>query len=274
MASLAISVVTFNTSEDVFAQTLSSISESVSTYKKVRGVKEVALRIVNNADEKLCSLYNPFLFETATEFFDDFRVIEGHGNIGYGSAHNLALAEMDAEFYLIMNPDVIIQRDAIRVGVDFLNTVDNVIALNPFCEDQYGNRQYLCKTYPSVLGLLLRAIPKKIREQFFAGLQSCYEMRDMSGESPTTGVPLLSGCFVLAKREHLKAVGGFNPDYFLYFEDFDLSLRLGRMGDLAYLPQMKIVHRGGNASKKGIWHISMFVRSSFRFFQNHGWRWY
>jgi GT2 family glycosyltransferase len=59
----------------------------------------------------------------------------------------------------------------------------------------------------------------------------------------------------------------------LNFEDFDLSLRLGQHGKLAFLPSMRIVHAGGHAARKGLRHITLFIRSGFRFFKQWGWRW-
>ena len=77
---------------------------------------------------------------------------------------------------------------------------------------------------------------------------------------------------MLCRSENLQAVEGFDENYFMYFEDFDLSLRVGQVAKIAYLPSMKIKHFGGNTGRKGIKHILMFVKSGFRFFNTHGWR--
>jgi GT2 family glycosyltransferase len=47
----------------------------------------------------------------------------------------------------------------------------------------------------------------------------------------------------------LRAVGGFSPDYFVYFEDYDLSVRLGRRASLAFVPAVRITHAGGNTAR-------------------------
>ena len=97
-------------------------------------------------------------------------------------------------------------------------------------------------------------------------------MRDLGVDEVTTGIPIASGCFMFARRELLQRLGGFAPEYFLYFEDFDLSLRLGRVADIAYVPQVQIVHVGGYAAGKGWAHRRMFMRSAMTFFRRHGWR--
>ena len=71
----------------------------------------------------------------------------------------------------------------------------------------------------------------------------------------------------------MEEVGGFDEQYFLYFEDFDLSMRLRKFGRLMYVPSVRIVHHGGYAASKGWKHLRMFASSGFRFFRQHGWRW-
>jgi len=69
------------------------------------------------------------------------------------------------------------------------------------------------------------------------------------------------------------AIGGFADAFFLYFEDFDLSLRAAAAGRLAYVPSVRIVHHGGHAARKGLRHVFLFVGSAMTFFGRHGWRW-
>jgi hypothetical protein len=72
----------------------------------------------------------------------------------------------------------------------------------------------------------------------------------------------------------LQKIGGFNEAFFLYFEDFSLSLELQKYGKLVYYPDCKIIHHGGNAAKKGFKHIRYFVESGLRFYQLYGWKFF
>jgi hypothetical protein len=78
---------------------------------------------------------------------------------------------------------------------------------------------------------------------------------------------------MFCRREPVAAIGGFSDAFFVYFEDFDLSLRAATVGVLAFVPQVKAVHFGGNAARKGLRHVVLFARGAMAFFNRHGWRW-
>ena len=98
-------------------------------------------------------------------------------------------------------------------------------------------------------------------------------MRDLMHDQVVWNPTVVSGCFMLFRTAVLKELGGFDPSFFLYFEDFDLAIRSTRVTRVAYVPQVSIVHYGGNAARKGVKHVRMFAGSAFRFYNKHGWKW-
>jgi GT2 family glycosyltransferase len=200
------------------------------------------------------------------------EVLAGHGNIGYGRANNLVLERLDSDLHLVMNPDVELDAGALGACIASLAAHPEAGAVAPAVFGADGERQFLCKRYPSLWVLFLRGfVPGVLRRPFAASLER-YEMRDVIGDRFVADVPLASGCFLLTRTALLRKVGGFDPGYFLYFEDFDLSVRLGRLAGVAYEPAARIVHHGGHAARKGLAHIGWFVASAWRFFNAHGWR--
>ena len=97
---------------------------------------------------------------------------------------------------------------------------------------------------------------------------------NLSENKTSSDIPLVSGCCMFTDTKSLKQVGGFDEGYFLYFEDFDLSIRVSKFGKLMYAPEVRITHSGGYASSKGLWHIWKFCISGARFFNTHGWRYF
>lgn len=199
------------------------------------------------------------------------RILAGHGNIGFGRGHNLALDHV-GRHHLILNPDVEMRPDALRVALAFVREHPDCGLLSPAAWSASGDRQYLCRRYPGVVELCLRGFaPRWLRNRFERRL-AYHEMRDVADDPVVRDPPLVSGCFMLFRGDVLQALGGFDPRFFLYFEDYDLSLRAAGITRLVSVSAVRIVHHGGGAARKGARHILMFARSAFSFFMKHGWR--
>lgn len=202
------------------------------------------------------------------------NVISGHGNVGYGQGHNKAIQKSTADYHLILNPDVLVAEDAIANALEFMGGNPDVGLLAPAVLAENGAMQHLCKDYPTVLDLALRGFaPEPVRACARKRLAR-YEMKHMDPTRVHRGVPLVSGSFMFFRRPVLALTDGFSGAYFLYFEDFDLSLRAARFAIVCYVPTVQIEHKGGYAGKKGPKHWWMFGRSAYTFFSHHGWSWY
>ena len=136
-----------------------------------------------------------------------------------------------------------------------------------------GQEEYLAKRYPSVLVLLMRAFAPNWLQKPVQKQMSRYELQDLPIWGPLQDVPLLSGCCMVVQPRAFRAVGGFDERFFLYFEDYDLCMRLLSEGRVVRDPSHLIVHHGGQAARKGWRHILWFLRGGLRFFNSWGWRW-
>lgn len=274
-AHLSVSVVSYAPSIRELTLTLESLSRAVVYAREYNALSDAELFLVNNGPEDMeANALRSLLAVLAQEnVFSRLELLSGHGNIGYGAGHNLALRLSGAAFHLILNPDVIIDHHAIYEALSFFSTYPDVGGLSPYAKDRHGSRQFLCKNYPAVFDLILRGFLPKGIQRFFHKRISVYDMRYLCGASePVFDIPIISGCFMFMRRSKLSQVGGFSPEYFMYFEDFDISLKLCKVTRLAYVPTVKITHLGGDAARKGWPHLLMFARSMLRFFEKHGWR--
>ncbi|MDD3352219.1 glycosyltransferase family 2 protein [Zoogloea sp.] len=201
------------------------------------------------------------------------RVLQGHGNVGFGRGHNLSLEGAGA-FHLILNPDLELAPDALREARDFMRAHPECGLLVPSARWDDGRVQYLCKRRPSVFDLFLRGFAPGWLKARCAGRLGHYEMRDRIGDQVLWDPPIVSGCCMLFRSSVLRELGGFDERFFLYFEDFDLSLRAAEKTRLAYVPAVRVVHHGGHAARKGLRHVGLFVRSAATFFRVHGWKWF
>ncbi|TMU95776.1 glycosyltransferase family 2 protein [Brucella haematophila] len=257
---LTISIVTFNPDINEFRATLAALADALTPFDPT----SVVITIIDNSSQDgVSAIVEEQLPGSQT------RVIHGQGNVGFGRAHNLALSDM-GEFHLILNPDIQMDHLALRNAIDFMQKHPDCGLLSPRAFWPDGKRQYLCKRYPAILDLLLRGFAPKRIQRFFDTRLKRYEMRVETQNDIFWNPPIVSGCFMLFRREVLVKAGGFDPGYFLYFEDFDLSVRSSRITKIAYVPSVEIVHMGGHAAKKGHWHIWQFLRSSVKFYSDHG----
>lgn len=273
MASLSVAIITYAPNLPLLTQVLTQLGQALRHARQRGELTEAWLFLVDNGPgsgwrEPLQQILNTAVMSAP------FELLSGHGNVGYGAGHNLALQRSNADLHLILNPDVLLEEEALSAGLAFLAAHPEVGLVAPAAWNPVGQRQYLCKRYPTVLDLALRGFaPTWLRRRFQARLDQ-YELRDQTGDAPLWDPPIVSGCFMLGRRAALAQVGGFRPDYFLYFEDFDLSLRLAAVTRLVYVPHIRIVHWGGHAARKGVRHIGLFLRAAALFFHRHGWRWW
>ena len=269
--SLSATVVTYRSDPRLLARALHSLAEATRHARSAGLVGEMTLHIVDNGSAESEAELDEALQSWELEA-GAVELHAGHGNVGYGRANNLVLDHLGSDVHLIMNPDVELEPGALREALSALDRHPEVGMVAPAVYGDDGAPQYLCKRYPTLWVLFLRGFaPGFLRRRFARALDE-YEMRDVIADRFVARVPLASGCFMLARTPLLLKLGGFDPRFFMYFEDYDLSLRMGRYAGVAYVPGARIVHHGGEASRKGLRHVAWFLRSAWRFFSTHGWK--
>lgn len=259
-ALLSVCIVTYRPELAVLGATLESLRVAIA---RLDG-NHAAVTIVDNSPEDSLSGW------LADHFRDlSVRLLSGHGNVGFARANNMAMDDV-GDLHLVLNPDVVLSPESLANAVDFLKQHPDCGLVTPLAVGTDGTRQYLCKRYPALFDLALRGFgPKSLRRLFKKRLDH-YQMADISDDGVFWDPPIISGCFMLFRGEIFRKLSGFDPSYFLYFEDFDLSLRAGGVTRIAFLPTVKIVHGGGDAARKGLWHIRQFVRSGYTFYRKFG----
>lgn len=197
-------------------------------------------------------------------------------NLGFGRAHNLVLDQLETSYHLICNPDILFTGpDALTKTLAFLEGHPEVGLATIRLKDPDGGLQYANKRDPNVLDLFLRrffrrdAAPGWIRRRM-----DRYEMRD-AGYEAIVDVPFVNGAFMLVRTQLLKAVGGFDPRYFLYFEDADLSRLIRRTRHRTiYYPGASVIHFWERAAHKRLFFTKVLLESMIQFFRKWGWAWY
>jgi len=256
---LTVCIVIFKPDRPIVIRTLESLRQALHRLSP----SQVKITIVDNSPGDADHAW------LASEYSDlPFEIISGQGNVGFGSANNLVLGEI-GKYHLVLNPDVEMEPDAIEQALAFMRKYVDCGLLTPQAFNPDGSKQYLCKRYPTVFDLLLRGFaPRWLKSRFQKRLDR-YEMHDQPVNTVAWDPPIVSGCFMFFRGEIFTKLKGFDQRYLLYFEDFDISLRTAKIASIAYVPTVRIVHEGGRAADKGLWHIWQFVRSAGIFFTQH-----
>ncbi len=111
--------------------------------------------------------------------------------------------------------------------------------MTPYGINDHGDPLFLSKSHPTVLDFLLRGFAPAVVRRVFTARLARYERREAYlGTMPDETVEIASGCCMLVRMPLLRQLGGFSEAYFLYFEDFDLSVRLRRAALIAFVPSI------------------------------------
>jgi N-acetylglucosaminyl-diphospho-decaprenol L-rhamnosyltransferase len=194
-------------------------------------------------------------------------------NDGYGSAINRAEAALpdEIEWVLVSNPDVVLGEGAVDRMLALAESADDIGAVGPAIVEPDGT------VYPSA-----RAIPSLrtgLGHALFANAwpTNPWTRRYHSDRDGTVrrDAGWLSGACLLVRRSAYREVGGFDEDYFMYFEDVDLGHRLGRAGYRnVYEPAARVTHVGAHSTRDSSDRMRRAHHASaYRFLASkyHGW---
>jgi GT2 family glycosyltransferase len=199
----------------------------------------------------------------------DVDVYRTGQNIGFGRAHNIAIRRSIERYryHLLCNPDITVLDGTICKLIDFMEANPEVGVCMPKLLNLDGSMQYCCRRSPLIQDYLSQLLLPSSW-----GLERRYslEMRSHDYNAPME-VQCLSGCFMLFRSDVLRALGGFDEKFFLYFEDFDLSARAQHLGRNKYVPEAVVIHERQSAHRRSLRLKVAFAASAMRYFHKWGW---
>jgi GT2 family glycosyltransferase len=194
-------------------------------------------------------------------------------NVGYGRGHNWAIKQAaNSRYHLILNPDITIPIGAVSSLIAFMDDNPQIGLVCPKILNEDGSIQYLNKRYTTVLDLFLRRFLPGPLKPFFQKRLDYYEMRDV-GYDTSYDVPFLTGCFMFCRTSVLKEIGGFDPRYFLHFEDADLTRKFQEHNTrTVYYPNVLVTHLWERAPHKSLKMALLLIVNGIRYFNKWGWK--
>ena len=155
------------------------------------------------------------------------RLIHNSENLGFGIACNIGAKNAKTEFLFFLNPDAVICSETIDELIKAAEKYPQASAFNPRIADDDG-------------------------AEFFRRdglLTSKSEKLPRGWPSEDCEIYVLSGAALFIRRSQFEAVGGFDPNIFLFHEDDDLSYRLRKgHGPIRFVRSARVTHQGGSSS--------------------------
>lgn len=187
--------------------------------------------------------------EAIAATFPDVRLLVLDENAGFARGNNLAAAEARGRYLLLVNPDTVVEPDALHAVFEFAEAhpAAGIVGGRTTFADGTLNPTS-CWRRPTVwsvfcLGAGLTSLFRR---------SSIFDPESMGrwARDDARRVDIVTGCFLLVRREVWDALGGFDESFTMYGEDFDLSLRAAALGiERWHCPDARLVHLGGASEK-------------------------
>ena len=179
--------------------------------------------------------------EKIKKTFPKIKFIQNKENLGFGKAHNQVIAAAKGEYVAIVNPDILVEKDALNTLIKYLDDHEEANIVAPALYGLDHKRQPSCFAHPTLfVPFYIRRWPFKY---LFKKTLARYQLEHLDLSKPQQ-VPWASGAFLVMRKKWY-----FDPSYFMYIEDADLCRRVG---NIYYTPQANVIHKGGFKSRKSL----------------------
>lgn len=208
--------------------------------------------------------------EMLKQKYSDFNCIFNEENVGFSKANNQGINVAKGKYVLLLNPDTVVSETTFVQAIEYMDAHPKTGGLGVRMIDGRGNFLPESKrglptpmvAFYKIFGLS-KIFPKSKRfGQYHLGHLSEFE---------TNEIDILSGAFMLMRKEALNKVGNLDEAFFMYGEDIDLSYRIQKGGyNNVYFPETTIIHYKGESTKKSsVNYVFVFYRAMIIFAKKH-----
>ncbi len=242
MVNLSIIIVSFNT-KDFLEKCIKSVE------KNTKGIKYEIIVVDNGSKDgsqeaikKLPTIPN-------------LRLIENRTNLGFANGNNQGTKVAGGKYVLYLNSDTLILDNTLSEMVNWMDKNQKVGAASCMLKGKDGSLQGTGGYFPTLIRVFswmtIQDIPgvdflikpfHPFHGKSFFGKGESFYLREKE-------LDWVTGAFLLARKEVIDEVGGWDEEYFMYMEEVDLCYRIKKAGwEVWYLPGWSIIHYGGKSS--------------------------
>lgn len=201
--------------------------------------------------------------------FPNVEIIQNNKNVGFAKANNQGIRHSKAEILLFLNPDTILQENALQNLMDFYIKHPSAGVIGPKILNADGSLQRTGVAFPSIWNLMVEIVFLDYLfpySKIFGRHRKLFLDPDKVNE-----VDYLQGSCLLVSRKVIDEIELFDESFFMYFEETDLCLRVKAKGyKVYYVPDASIVHFGGSGmSYYDRNRVLIFYKSYIQFLNKH-----
>ena len=190
--------------------------------------------------------------------FPSVRIIRNPANEGFARGYNLALKQVKADYYILLNSDIEVTPDWIHPVIDMMEKDPSIAACQPKIRSYFERTKF---EYAGAAGGFI----DKYGYPFCRGrlFQSIEE--DLGQYDDAIEIFWATGACMFVRADLFHQAGGLDEDFFAHMEEIDLCWRLKNLGyKIMYCPQSVVYHIGGGTLPKISWRKTYYnFRNNF-----------
>ncbi len=187
------------------------------------------------------------------------RIVETRKNLGYGKGNNFGARAASGEYLLIINPDNVLPPDGLEKMIAVMQCDPTIGILAPKLVFPDGKVRDSARAFPSFTDVFIK---RTMLRHLFPQKIAAYTKAVVSMDRPSA-VDWVAGACLLLRRSHYEELGGFDPRFFLFFEDIDLCRRCWQSGKrVVYDPRIAVADREHRLSEGGV--FTIFTKKTVR----------
>lgn len=235
---------------------------------------ESVIRETHGVDYEIIIVDNASLNDEASRLklrFPNVIVIPNDINVGFGRANNLAYKYSSGKYIFLLNSDTILCNNAIAMLVNFLDNHTDVAIVGGTL---LGSNGCEARSYYVLLPSLLKEVDDMLRGPLRRIMISRLKYRvRKSGWSP---VGYIMGADMMLRRDDIERMGFFSEDFFMYYEESEMSLRYAKAGMVsAYYAEPRIIHLEGKSFTQSEWKTRVLLHSrKIYYLKHHSYKYY
>lgn len=185
--------------------------------------------------------------EAMKNLYPSVKLIKNQENEGFAKAHNKAFKLSSGKYFLVLNSDIVIERNTFKEIVDFMENNSDVVLLSPKVFYPDGRVQDIIDYSPNIRDVLLKIFYRFgiiNKEKFHAYSPNNFNYDQIK---ILTADEYITGCCYCIRKEYIKNGELFDEKFSpVYFEDTDLCARLINAGfKIVYYPLTYVIHYHG-----------------------------